>query len=244
MGRIIERTVNVGRANITYSLERKAVKNLNLRVHADGSVHVSAPRLVPLAIVDRFVGDKAVFIQEARARFKGRQAAQEKLQGSDYKHGDIIYLLGKPVAIALIASDKNSIVLADSLIMLYLNDMENVALRQKMVQKLLAELCQQVFQGVLLEQYELVKPYGVPFPVLRMRTMKSRWGSCMFLKGIVTMNKRLIHMRLPGIEQVMLHELCHFLVGNHSPRFYAWLDKLMPDWRERKKLLNQWSEKV
>ena len=244
MGRIIERTVNVGRANITYSLERKAVKNLNLRVHADGSVHVSAPRLVPLAIVDRFVGDKAVFIQEARARFKGRQAAQEKLQGSDYKHGDIIYLLVKPVAIALIASDKNSIVLADSLIMLYLNDMDNVALRQKMVQKLLAELCQQVFQGVLLEQYELVRPYGVPFPMLRMRTMKSRWGSCMFLKGIVTMNKRLIHMPLPCIEQVMLHELCHFLVGNHSPSFYAWLDKLMPDWRERKKLLNQWSEKV
>ena len=173
-----------------------------------------------------------------------RQAAQAKLQGSEYKHGDIIYLLGKPVAIALIPDAKNSVVLAENLIMLYLNDMENIALRQKLVQKLLDELCEQVFQEVLLEQYELVRSYGVPFPALRMRTMKSRWGSCLFLKGIVTMNKRLIHMPLPCIEQVMLHELCHFLVGNHSPSFYAWLDKLMPDWRERKALLNQWAEKV
>lgn len=244
MGRMIERTVNVGEASIFYTLERKSVKNLNLRVHADGSVYVSAPRLVPLTIIDRFVLDKAVFIQEARARFMARQAAQEKLQGSEYKHGDIIYLLGKPVAIALILNAKNSVVLAENLIMLYLSDMENVALRQRMVQKLLDKLCEQVFQEVLLEQYELVRPYGVPLPALRMRTMKSRWGSCLFLKGIVTMNKRLIHMPLPCIEQVMLHELCHFLVGNHSPSFYAWLDKLMPDWRERKALLNQWAEKV
>lgn len=244
MGRIIERTVNVGEASIFYILERKSVKNLNLRVHPDGTVYVSAPRLVPLAIIDRFVRDKTVFIQEARARFMARQAAQEKLQGSEYKHGDIIYLLGKPVAIALIPNAKNSVVLAESLIMLYLNDMENVALRQKLVQKLLDELCQQVFQEVLRNEYGLVRPYGVPLPALRMRTMKSRWGSCLFLKGIVTMNKRLIHMPLLCIEQVMLHELCHFLVGNHSPSFYAWLDKLMPDWRERKALLNQWAEKV
>lgn len=244
MGRIIERTVNVGEASIFYTLERKSVKNLNLRVHPDGTVYVSAPRLVSLAIIDRFVLDKAVFIQEARARFKARQAAQEKLQGSEYKHGDIIYLLGKPVAIALIPNAKNSVVLAESLIMLYLSDVENVALRQKLVQKLLDKLCEQVFQEVLRKEYELVRPYGVLLPVLRMRTMKSRWGSCLFLKGIVTMNKRLIHMPLPCIEQVMLHELCHFLVGNHSPSFYAWLDKLMPDWRERKALLNRWAEKV
>ncbi|MGM9519496.1 MAG: M48 family metallopeptidase [Phascolarctobacterium sp.] len=244
MSNVTKRSVAVNGEQIRYFLERKAVKNLNLRVHPDGTVYVSAPRLVPLAIIDRFVLDKAVFIQEARARFMARQAAQEKLQGSAYKHGDIIYLLGKPVAIALIPDAKNSVVLAENLIMLYLSDVENIALRQKLVQKLLDELCQQVFQKVLLEQYELVRPYGVPLPALRMRTMKSRWGSCLFLKGIVTMNKRLIHMPLPCIEQVMLHELCHFLVCNHSPSFYAWLDKLMPDWRERKALLNQWAEKV
>ena len=244
MSDVTKRSVAVNQGQIEYFLERKAVKSLNLRVHADGSVYVSAPRLVPLTIIDRFVLDKAVFIQEARARFMARQAAQKKLQGSEYKHGDIIYLLGKPVAIALIPDAKNSIVLAENLIMLYLNDMEKVVLRQRMVRKLLDELCEQVFQEVLRKQYELVRPYGVPLPALHMRTMKSRWGSCLFLKGIVTMNKRLIHMPLPCIEQVMLHELCHFLVGNHSPSFYAWLDKLMPDWRERKALLNQWAEKV
>ena len=110
------------------------------------------------------------------------------------------------------------------------------------MRKALDELCEDVFQVVLRKEYELARPYGVPFPTLRMRSMKTRWGTCNFVKGIVTINKRLIHMPLPCVEQVMLHELCHFLVGDHSPRFYAWLDRLMPDWRERRAVLNSWDE--
>ena len=86
--------------------------------------------------------------------------------------------------------------------------------------------------------FPLVGKYGVKRPELRIRTLDSRWGSCLVRKGVVTLNRRLIAAHKCCIEYVMLHELCHFIHPNHSVKFYALLSALMPDWKERKKLLN------
>ncbi|MGM9583727.1 MAG: M48 family metallopeptidase [Phascolarctobacterium sp.] len=237
-------TVDEHGLDIYYTLERKKVKNINLRVRPDGSVYVSAPYRASTAYIDAFVRERADFIRNSKDIFAKRQAAQEHLQGRDYNYGDIIYILGKPAAVALSPSKRNGYWFDGEILNLELTDVEDIALRQRMVHRFYDELAEELFQEVLREEYELVRPYGVPFPVLRMRTMKTRWGTCNFVKGIITMNKRLIHVPLPCVEKVMLHELCHFLVGNHSPSFYAWLDKLMPDWRERKEVLDTWAMKT
>ena len=244
MGRVIERAVNVGEASITYSLERKAVKNINLRVRGDGSVYVSAPRFASVSLIDGFVREKAEFIARAQARMAAKRQAQERLQGKQYNNGDTLYILGQSVSVELALGSRNSIAYAGKGIRMQVVALDDLAMRQRLVQKLLDKLCEQVFQEVLLEQYELVRPYSVPLPALRMRTMKTRWGSCLVQKRVITMNKRLIHMPRACIEQVMVHELCHFFEANHSSRFYAWLDKLQPDWRERKQLLNEWAMRL
>lgn len=63
--------------NITYNLERKRVKNINLRIKADGSVHVSAHRLVPQAVIDSFVASRADFILRAQARMTAKPAPMQ-----------------------------------------------------------------------------------------------------------------------------------------------------------------------
>lgn len=72
-------------------------------------------------------------------------------------------------------------------------------------------------------------------PEIRFRRMKSRWGSCQPVRGVLTFNSALIHVPERCIEYVVLHELCHFIRPDHSPRFRVELDALMPDWRERQK---------
>mgnify|MGYP000478217125 CR=1 FL=1 len=57
----MNRTILLRGRVITYELERKPVKNLNLRIRADGSVHVSVNRRVGLAQVERFLTDKRIF---------------------------------------------------------------------------------------------------------------------------------------------------------------------------------------
>ena len=63
--------------NITYDLERKRVKNINLRIKPDGSVHVSAHRLVPQSVIDEFVLSRAELILRAQAKCAAKPAPMQ-----------------------------------------------------------------------------------------------------------------------------------------------------------------------
>jgi len=78
--------------------------------------------------------------------------------------------------------------------------------------------------------------------VLRLRTMETRWGSCVAKKGIITLNKRLFEVPESCIEYVVTHELCHLLHPNHSNYFYAFLTMLMPDRKTRKQALDHYAD--
>ncbi len=69
--------------------------------------------------------------------------------------------------------------------------------------------------------------------------MKSRWGSCLPGKGIITLNKRLLEAPRGCIQYVILHELCHLIHPDHSKRFYGLLAAWMPDWKEWKTRLEE-----
>ena len=85
----------------------------------------------------------------------------------------------------------------------------------------------------------LIEKYGIPMPKISVRKMKTLWGSCSVNRGAVTLNFYLIKARMPYIDYVVLHELTHFLYPNHSKQFYMFLSNYMPDWKERKKVLDQ-----
>ena len=84
---------------------------------------------------------------------------------------------------------------------------------------------------------EYYRSLGIKFPVIKVKDMRSRWGSCIPSKGILTFNVHLTEYPLAAAEYVVAHEFTHFLQANHSARFYAELAKFMPDYRERERLL-------
>ena len=191
--KIQERTVCAGEKNIKYILERKQVKNINMRVRPDGSVRVSAGPWADASQIDDFVLSKAEFILEAMKRFENMAEAEEEFQSELDK-----------------AKAGRESLLADA----------------------------SVFTEILDEFYPLFVPYGVKKPKLRVRTMKSCWGSCMVNKGIITLNRKLLMKPRECIEYVVVHELCHFIHPNHSKQFYGFMEQFMPDWKERKARLN------
>ena len=191
--KIQERTVCAGEKNIKYILERKQVKNINLRVRPDGSVRVSAGPWVDASQIDDFVLSKAEFILEAMKRFENMAEAEEEFQSELDK-----------------AKAGRESLLADA----------------------------SVFTEILDEFYPLFVPYGVKKPKLRVRTMKSCWGSCLVNKGIITLNRKMLMKPRECIEYVVVHELCHFIHPNHSKQFYGFMEQFMPDWKERKRRLN------
>lgn len=96
-------------------------------------------------------------------------------------------------------------------------------------EKILMQICQEI--------YPLFAPMGVEFPQIKIRTMKTQWGSCRPYEGIITLNRRLLEAPREAIEYVVLHEFAHFIHLNHSKDFYELVESLMPDWKERKAML-------
>lgn len=103
------------------------------------------------------------------------------------------------------------------------------------------EMCRRRFQAVLDSLLPRLEGFDLPPVTLKLRTMKSRWGSCAWGTGTVTLNRRLYFAPPECLEYVALHELCHFVHHDHSPRFHALLDRLMPDWKRRKARLERWN---
>lgn len=86
-------------------------------------------------------------------------------------------------------------------------------------------------------------PWLAARPPFSIRTMRRRWGSCSG-RGELTLNTQLIKVPPFCLDYVILHELAHLKEHNHSKRFYAVLDDLLPDWRRERTKLAQWAPLV
>lgn len=230
------RTVSFEYGEICYHLERKPVKNLNLRIYKDGSVSVSANRKVPVSQIDSFVISKGRFIFSAQKKFA--EMAQYAPQPKQYVSGETFYLQGRELRLNLEKSAADVISSDGRYLFLRVTDPCDFAKKQKLITKYFDEQCNIVFSQIMLEFYPIFQKYGVAMPELRIRNMKTRWGSCLVKKGIITLNKRLLETPHICIEYVIMHEFCHLIHPNHSKYFYDFLSMQMPDWKERKKTLD------
>ena len=175
------RLVDTPYGPLTYTLTRKPVKNLNLRIGRGGELMLSLPFRCSVKLADDWVREKSGWITDALQRQTDRQF--------------------EPLP------------------------------------QVTREECARRLHEALIRVYPLVQPLGVAFPPLKLRTLKSQWGNCHWAQGYITLNTALARCPEELRDYVALHELVHFLHHDHGPGFYAQMDVLMPDWRQRRKTL-------
>lgn len=98
-----------------------------------------------------------------------------------------------------------------------------------------AKLQQLLHEKIVLyhdKYWPFFKVHGCKPVTIKYRMMKSTWGVCRPTIGTITFNKRLVHQPVEFIEYVVLHELCHLLVPNHSSDFYRLIACQMPDFKQ------------
>ena len=96
-----------------------------------------------------------------------------------------------------------------------------------------------IFQAETEKLYQKIfKKYGLNQPRVLVRKMKTLWGSCTPKKDKITLNEYLLKADIRCIQYVILHELAHLIYPNHSKEYYDFLTIHMPDWKERKKQLD------
>lgn len=229
------RTVEADGNAISYTLERKPVKNINLRIRADQCVYVSAPKDVAAKMVDAFVVEKSAYILRALKKFKDRN--RESALENNFVNGETVKFLGRNLRLKVKNASRSKVESDESYVTLYVKDVQDADLKKRVLETWLRKKCKDEITAICKKVYPQVKKYGVAFPEIQLREMVSRWGSCSPKKGFVTFNTALIAMPVSCIEYVVTHEFTHFLYPNHSKKFYQQLATFMPDWEERKKRL-------
>lgn len=233
-----QRQVSCESGVISYRLTRKRVKNVNLRIKQDGSVLVSANSRVPVTFIDDFIRQKQEFILSALAKFEEKRELHQDTP-KQYISGENFTLLGRSLRLKVEESKEEMIYSDGVYIILKVKDKDNFRHKEMMMTKWLKEYQMTVFHELIDKTYIRMQKYDVPYPTLKVRCMKSRWGSCQPQKGIITLNSRLIEAPLNCIEYVVLHEFAHFIHPNHSKQFWSFVTMMMPDWKERKNALEK-----
>lgn len=90
------------------------------------------------------------------------------------------------------------------------------------------------FNVILQESYKRFKE-KIPFPKLRIRKMKTRWGVCNRKTNIITLNTDLMRFSKETVEYVVIHELAHFIYFNHSKKFWDLVAYYCPNYKKIRK---------
>lgn len=110
------------------------------------------------------------------------------------------------------------------------------SVNQKELEKFLQEYKENLF-SLHLEKCYAMFTEKIPFPKLKYRNMTTRWGVCNTKTKTITLNNELLRYEIECLDYVIIHELCHLLVPNHSSQFWHYVEKYCPNYKEiRKKL--------
>ncbi len=232
-----KKQISINNQIISYTLSQKNVKNINLRIKTNGQIKVSAHPSVKIETIDNFIISKADFINKHLAKFAAIAKQSPKTEQKQYLNGENFMLLGQNLSLILSQSNEDKIYQNGLYLHLYLKDPANFNKRASMVDGFFNQQARAYFEQIAGRIYPLFSDYRLAYPKIKLRKMSARWGSCLPLKQQIILNKKLIAASPACIEYVILHEFAHFVHPNHSPRFYALLSQLMPDWQERKKKL-------
>lgn len=228
------RSISLGGRNISYECTRKKVKNINLRVRADGKLCVSAPFFVSVKEIERVLKMKETFILRAIDRMSERK----KQSGADFsfEDGSCVFLFGKEYFLH-ITNEGRSHTDGDRLI-LSLKKTEEAKNRKEAFKR----FAEKELRAYALEAFERILPFFdsevSSMPALKLYTMRARWGSCRPKTAVITLNTRLAFYPKEYIDYVIFHEFTHLLHADHSKAFYRALALRLPDWESKRKALN------
>ena len=199
------------------TVTRKKIKNIIIKINSNGEVLVSAPKRVPQKYIEQLIMQKEKWIIE---KINSISQYYSNRRPISYVNGDEIFYLGK--------QDEEKIYI-------YCKKSESADEKKKVLEKWFREKISSILEKLTVETGEKV---GYLPKEIKVRSMKSRWGSCNTTRKIITYNLHLIEKPLSAIEYVVLHELSHLPYPHHQKEFWNFVEKYMPDWKLRKKILN------
>lgn len=241
--RATQHQVVYGDELIAFSLRRqpsRTASRVAIHVDPDGRVLVDAPDSAPLADILMAVKKRSRWISQHVSAAKARQA---HILPREYVSGESLRYLGRRYRLKVIV-DAGAVAGARMRGAFIAVTVPEHAL--SVIKSTLDTWYRQRAREVFADRLAAVAAplrWVKQLPPTRLQFMTVQWGSCS-PSGRITLNPLLVKAPRESIDYVLLHELCHLLHHNHSPKFYRTLDRHMPGWRTTKEKLDNMAEEV
>jgi predicted metal-dependent hydrolase len=221
-------------SNLMIDTVKKDIRNLHLGVYPPkGRVRVAAPLETTDEAIKLFVLSRMHWIKTQQQKFQD----QERQTIRQYLSGESHYFLGDRHLLDVVQTDGRPRI--------------DVPSRKKIVMHIIPNATH-IQKEALFERFyrfELKKlaptsvekwqtALGVQAREVRIRKMKTKWGTCNTLEGRIWLNLELAKKDADCIDYVIVHELAHLKEKNHTERFFKLLESAMPDWMQIKQRLN------
>ena len=226
--------MNIILDNIEIIVIKKNVKNIHLTVHPPyGTVKLTVPKKMDDEAINRFAKLKLSWIKKQREKFK----SQECIEPLKYNSGEIHYYFGEEYKLNVIETKGKQYaeIRDDECINLYVKPNSTVEKREKIMNEWYRNNLKTAIPE-LVNKWE--KTIMVSVNECRIKSMKTRWGTCNIKDKRIWINLELSKKNPNCLEFIVVHEMTHLLERYHNKNFYGYMDKFFPEWRTVQKELN------
>ncbi|MFC1898375.1 M48 family metallopeptidase [Candidatus Cloacimonadota bacterium] len=228
--------IDYGGTNFSIEIIRKQIKNVYLKVYPDGTIKISANYEVSYDFLKNYIVEKRYWIYKKLRAF---QDFSIEVSTKSYVSGEAVRYLGKQYRLKIFEDKMDNVKWFRGYIHIYTKKVDNTKYKQKLYEEWLRKKAHQITIEIINDELNKLSRFNIHRPEITLRKMKSRWGSYIPKNNSVTLNTELIKTPKQCIEYVIVHELLHLIFPNHSKDFYNLLAIKMPDWKQRKKILDE-----
>ncbi len=213
-----------------YEIIRSKRRTIALQINSDATLTVRMPYGASMEYVERFIADKKPWIEKKQEKFRtlGLQHKPKQFsEDEEFIFAGKAYPLeivpGKTARISLIPEGKLRI------------SQKCLEAPKHYIEWFYRQYAKKYLSNRLAE---LARAFGYKYNSVKINSAKTRWGSCS-VRGNINFSWRLVIMPPEMIDYVIVHELVHLEIKDHSRRFYARMSELMSDHKIREKWLKE-----
>ena len=215
-----------------YQLRRRPglSSSVSLSIRPTGKIVVSAPKWMPVFMIDKFIEEKKEWLENKLAKFTSIPPVKT------FNSGDTLLYFGNPITINLTITDtpRTSFEMSQDQFIILVGSHHSETARHQEIHKAMERWYLQQGIAIITEKVNHYSSLlGVTYSKITIKKVSSIWGSCSYQNNL-SFSRKLIMAPHEIVDYVVIHECCHMIHRDHSSRFWGAVRQLDPSYKEHR----------
>jgi len=230
-------TLSFGDIEFSYEIIRSNRKTISIIVEPDETIIVRAPKDLPDEKIREKIYKKRKWIAEKIQ--KSREIVKPVPKKRELVSGEKVKLKNKLIRLKIypVQQKKTNLIFESNILHIFVNKDLSEDKRKEEIKKVLLKWYKEQALDIISKRVQKYAKYLDEKPKdIKVRDQQLRWGSCT-KEGILLFNWRIVMAPVSAIDYIVIHELCHLKESSHTPKYWALVESLFPEYRKWKEWL-------